>query len=369
MKIKRNTPCWCGSKIKYKKCHYAREQEEKISKGEALRFSKGLKKEKYCSAPESMKSLCTKKIIKAHTISKNGCLSDIADETNHVLGLKPNLTSIEKHKGLLVPERIGINNASTFTGFCSYHDNNIFSPLEKEEFKATDEQCFLLAYRSISREVYAKSNPDRFIDFLKQSDKGMSVEQQKRVQALASVLNTNMELDVKEFGEYKHKFDQYLVKKDFSKIKHFVIELKEPPPVMVSAIVAPSSDFKGKKIQDNTNPKSILQHIMFNSFSNDNKGYIVLSWLAEHEVISHFIESLNKIQKENMFSALIGFFFIYAENVYMSPPWWDGLNKTMQSLIIEKIQQGMFSAPKHSLSQGQNEFGIYEIEAIKSINF
>jgi len=369
VKVKRNDPCWCGSKKKYKKCHYAREQEERLSRGEAIQFTKSINTEKYCSAPESMKTSCTKRIIKAHSISKGGCLSEIADDTNHVLGIKPNIINIEKNNGKLTLEKIGVNKASTFTGFCSHHDNIIFSPIENNRFSATEEQCFLLAYRAIAREVYSKNNPEKFINQFKNSDKGMPLQQQAMVQALASAFDTNMNLEVKELAEYKKLFDQGLENNNYAFLKHIVIELEEIPPVMISSIVAPDRDFDGNTIQKNTDPKAILQYMMFSSFSSDRKGYVVFSWLNTDNVISGFIESLKKIKSESIFSALISFFFIYSENIYISPEWWASLSEDQQKSIGQKIHQGMFSLPEHCISNGRSEYGKFKIKAIKSINF
>jgi len=61
-----------------------------------------------------------------------------------------------KYQGRLHPELVGINNASTFTGFCSEHDNTIFSKVEKETFLGSQEQCFPVAYRALARELCTK---------------------------------------------------------------------------------------------------------------------------------------------------------------------------------------------------------------------
>jgi len=368
-KIGRNAPCWCGSKVKYKKCHYAREQDAKISHGEAHKVAKSFKRtEKICSVPNSMKNKCTEQIIKAHTISKSNCLAEIADETNHVLGLKPSLSSLVKNKGTINPERIGINSASTFTGFCSYHDNKIFLPLETKVFSASDEQCFLFAYRTIARDIYMISGSENFISFMKKADKGKPLHEQKIIQALSVALDTNNQLDIKEFSEYKTIFDRKLEKKEYGFLSHFIIVLPEPPPVMVSATVAPFTNFNDDIIQDTTNPKAKLEHVIFNSFSNNKKGYITFTWLSEHRVIKQFIQSLQDIDSEKIFSALIGFFFQYVENIYFSPSWWKNLTEIQKISITEKIQQGMLAVPSHSLSDSKEEFGLFKIEEIKAIN-
>src|SRR5215213_8567944 len=122
------------------------------SKPNVFEESKKLASRKYCLHPEAGTS-CKGKIVRAHTVPKSGTLRKIARD-GHVYGFGADFGSLHKHKGELVPELIGVSDASTFTGFCSHHDDRAFAPLEKVPFEATAEQVFLLTYRSVCREVY-----------------------------------------------------------------------------------------------------------------------------------------------------------------------------------------------------------------------
>src|SRR5574337_1945141 len=51
-----------------------------------------------------------------------------------------------------------INKVSTFLGFCKYHDNNLFKPIDDQYLIPTDQQVLLYAYRSLSRELFVKEN-------------------------------------------------------------------------------------------------------------------------------------------------------------------------------------------------------------------
>jgi hypothetical protein len=51
---------------------------------------------------------------------------------------------------------IGRNLATTFEGFCSTHDTNLFLPIDTEPFDVTDQQqLFLYAYRAVVRELHS----------------------------------------------------------------------------------------------------------------------------------------------------------------------------------------------------------------------
>lgn len=127
------------------------EIEKKIFKhtnGELTK--KALKEQRCCYFPG-----CSKKTIKSHSFQKRAVLNKICDKSGNVYFTDlPNTysdyeTKLENtvflHKG-------HINDASTFFGFCSEHDTEIFKPIEVET-ELTDniyEYLFLYAYRGLA---------------------------------------------------------------------------------------------------------------------------------------------------------------------------------------------------------------------------
>lgn len=103
---------------------------------------------KECIFPE--KSACSKKPIKAHSIQKSKILSHIADEGMVISG------DIQKTLFTGKFELVGINSASTFFGFCDHHDTTIFAKIENNDYKGSQEQNFLHAYRACALEYVKK---------------------------------------------------------------------------------------------------------------------------------------------------------------------------------------------------------------------
>ena len=213
-KIGRNDPCWCGSGKKYKKCHLNRESEEPMQAWEAAKAMRENFSRRLCSAPKSLHGVCANKVVKAHTVPKSSSLKAIASD-GHVLGLKMGLESLQKHGGKLHPEPIGINNASTFTGFCQKHDDQLFSCLEKDTFNKSEEQCFKLAFRSFSREYYTKSAMVAMREVHSSLDKGQPINRQIEIQDQAISLNIGAEAGFKdnEFLIYCHLLRSLTVRK------------------------------------------------------------------------------------------------------------------------------------------------------------
>ena len=152
-KIGRNDPCPCGSGKKHKHCCLEGGANQKNWFAKAATLQREMSRGE-CSAPPQWKHNCDARIVKAHTVPQ-ASLSRIA-VNGHVLSFLPNAASLEEYGPALPPQRRGIRLASTFTGFCAKHDDSVFAPLEKVPFTGTSEQCFLLAYRALARELYLK---------------------------------------------------------------------------------------------------------------------------------------------------------------------------------------------------------------------
>ncbi|MGM8888204.1 SEC-C metal-binding domain-containing protein, partial [Psychrobacter sp. 1U2] len=239
MKIGRNKKCWCGSGKKFKHCHYGRENETPVSQGEAISYSQKNASRKCCYAPADLKHECSKKIINAHTVSKSSSLKEIADESNHVFGLKINLANIIKNEGKLIPEKIGINQASTFKGFCSKHDKSLFSCIEDREFVGDDEQCLALMYRSVAKELYAKEGGLNNSEFAKNGDKGKHLLGQLSIQNFVADQQKAINAALSELSELKSELDDQLLGKSVGNLSHLIIDSTSPMPVAVSSIVSP----------------------------------------------------------------------------------------------------------------------------------
>ena len=372
MKLGRNEKCWCKSGLKFKHCHYGRKQEQPISKGETIRESKKIGSRKSCYVPKELQSECTSRIIKAHTISKSGSLQAIADSSNHVLGLKIDLPNMIKHKGKLKPEKIGVNQASTFMCFCSYHDKQLFACIEDKKFVGDEEQCFALAYRAVAKELYAKEGGLKTSDLLKSSDKGNAPIEQMFIHSFAAKNELGAKAAQSELSMFKKQLDDRLVNNIELDMRHLIIASNAPPPVVVSSIVAPTIDFEGNQLQDLGDLSVIPDYVIFNSFVSEGKGFVVFSWLKNATITQSFIDTLLNIELPNMFGALIRFFFGFAENTFISPAWWDGLLSRKQRKIQNLIMSGV--SPLHpdsidKLVDDGVQFDGWEIQNVSKLNF
>jgi len=58
------------------------------------------------------------------------------------------------NNSVYLPKQIGINDASIYYGFCDYHDNSIFTEIEKQQINPDINQIFLFHFRAYSFAYY-----------------------------------------------------------------------------------------------------------------------------------------------------------------------------------------------------------------------
>lgn len=290
------------------------------------------------------KSECSDVIIKSHTIQKKRSLQLIA-ENGHVLGFSKNY-NVDEYSSPIVLSRIGINEASTFYGFCKTHDNKLFHPIDDFEFEPTDEQVYLLTYRTFIKELYSKMAD---VDSHSTMDEFLG-----KIDNLPTPFRDNVESHY--MGAEWGKQDNYhfaslmfnhIKGKNFSGIKYIMLEIDTIPEVMVSGLITPEFDYENNRIQDLLLVE-YQKNFALNIFSDGSKGIILLSWLDDFDV-EPFVESLFK--QDDYLNKIIEIGFTFSENIYLKESWYNSLtalkknriNKMMNNLIHYDFDTGEYT--------------------------
>jgi hypothetical protein len=250
-RLGRNDPCWCGSGKKFKKFHLKRETQSPDNPFEVMKKLMSFNRQKLCLHPESEAGKCSDKIANAHTISRAGSLKRIADESNHVLGFDCRAPTLNRTSGRIDVIRIGIKkDASTFNGFCTHHDNKTFAPLEDKPFEASDQQCFLLGYRAICRELYQKATALNAMEFLRVQDQGRTALEQIYWQNLLDRHELGQSAGHRDLVVRKQLFDAALLTESFADCDYFIVWTREVPNVLATFGVTVQFEFHGNRLQD-----------------------------------------------------------------------------------------------------------------------
>lgn len=277
---------------------------------------------------------CKNTAIKAHSVQNSKILENLVDN-GHVCTFTHKLvqsSSFEIELGFL-----GRNEATTFTGLCFTHDNELFSAIDKDRIDLkNDEHLFLLAYRTIYKGLHATMDAALKIQiaYLQRIDLGIDPGDK---QTIASELATSKIMNSRQTWLYKTQFDNILLNRNYDLLCHdtFIINLKEPT-------IAVSSLFTiDKFIVDN----DILRIALNVLPVSKTKTYIIFSYLKQHAtaaqaVLDKILNSTDSYQLYEISRLILN----HCENLVLSPTYvksWsnskkDTITKFFKDTILEK---------------------------------
>jgi hypothetical protein len=331
---KRNKPCWCNSGLKYKDCHLDRTTKPPVTMQEKLQDVHTSYNKRYCIHPNAGVD-CDGDIIKAHTIQRSGGLTTIARE-GHVYTLNPGVTKLIK-TGSPAATLIGVHNASTFTGFCNFHDTATFRPIETNPFQSTQEHTFLLAYRALCRELFLKRARVEHLSKARRNDRGADMVKQVWWQTFINTQERAERSSLKYLEQEKALYDRCLTNADYSPVYFYVVRIDCTPDFMCSGGIMPDYDFHGNRLQVLTDYHQKPDFMTVSVISTDNGGAIVFSWAGSNKAGEELIKSLDSYSDNEICHAVVRLCFEYIENVFPSPDWWERLSDAQREYLVNRM--------------------------------
>jgi hypothetical protein len=222
---------------------------------------------KYCLHPEA--PFGCSNISAAHSVQR-AMLKRFLAQDGHVvkIAVTPQVDPIGMFIG---PEPIGINNATTFFGFCNEHDAKLFAPLEIVDFTASPQQIALLGYRAVSREVYQKdaeiAAAEAIRDYAAVCPDIIGFREKDRVHKAHMIARLNARANLREA---KNQFAGMI--SDNRDLRYFAIEFDEPPVYFCSVAFLPEWDFEGSRLQD-LSLISVFRPMCFSGSSGISVGF------------------------------------------------------------------------------------------------
>ena len=176
---------------------------------------------------------CDQQAIRAHSIPSGTVLNRLSRDGHLVV----------PHMKLKFPPPteisftcVGKNNATTFSGLCAKHDNDLFCPIDNQLPDINNKiHLFLLAYRAVLREYHVVlQNAIRFQStYQKRVEVGLSPGTEPCDFGMFAVGHL---CNAYECYEYKRDFDRYYISRDWLQLKHHVLILQnQPPSIAVSS--------------------------------------------------------------------------------------------------------------------------------------
>lgn len=302
---KRNNPCLCGSGKKFKHCCLSRREELGNKRFRRYVIKKRFKEASIKDCLYFGDSDCSEKIIKAHSIQNNKILNSLAEE-GEVYMLKYDHMSEDS---IVSFQKVGRGKATTFTGFCSKHDTEVFSLIENNDYNPdSEEHPSLFAFRAFAKEWHAKLSVEALTSEF--SDNPMM-----------SALNYGNSLALQDIDTYKDKFETILTKNKHDKLITHNITFESEFSFSVSSMVTLPYDFNGNNLPHFTGKSwDDPEPLFITIFPQNGKTFVILSYFESGEETFSFLEdqllAKDKDKQKELITRLV---LSHCENVVFSP--------------------------------------------------
>lgn len=331
MEIGRNSPCPCGSGNKYKKCHLNRPEPPTFNE-----FTNALKRAQSggtCLAP-TRDGACENRVIRSHSIPRGASMKLIARDS-HVMTLRPNLTP---HQFDIVPRKAGINEATTFGGFCSTHDAQLFSSIEQAACEPTQEQAWAFGFRPLAREMFARRAAMNLGPKIADAQASSPPDAVASERWLFEGFDEGQRQGWGDIVRAKKRYDAARLREDYTGLRFVAIKFDDVPDVMCSVVTLPEVDFDGHKLSRPGALRSKLPSpLSFNLVGNGHGGIAIFCWLDGNEAAAAFAASLTAVRAGDLANALVRYSFEFSENVVFDPDWWEHLSPALRRQLMWRV--------------------------------
>lgn len=281
---------------------------------------------------------CDHGIVRAHAIQK-ALLKEYAID-GHVLHFDAFDNPDDRE---VKPKKIGVNEATTFTGFCSKHDNQVFKVIEQEVSSQTPEALFLYAYRSLCVALYTSKYKYEAIKAPLSAVEARNPDEKQNKIKETIFLNTLTDIEI---SDIKKSWDKYIGSTETPPLDHLVLLCPKSPDIVASLFFAPRKDFRSRIIQD-TKGLGKLQWVAFSLVPRkEGGGMIIISANKGDRVWKDFTDSLLSYPPEKRTMALMNYVIChFGEHIILSPKWWHELSEEKKDTIIKSWNSGYY--PRH----------------------
>lgn len=354
--VRRNDHCPCGSGKKYKKCCLGKADDPEFTNSENFidNYKEGRKRARFKECIHPDQTHCSEKIIGAHTIQNNKILSRISDNGELYMPCpKPDLQPSFQYK-------YGRKEATTFTGFCGYHDKITFQPIEDFVFTGTEEQVFLHIYRTFALEYHKKKEVSRM-----QRAFFASLPSIANMQGYFREGKTGDQMAVSDYEKDKEIFDQAILNKEYSVLTYFVWSFDGFSNFAATGGETPTKDFDGNYLQNLTDFSVPARHIYLCVFPENNKTYAIIAWFKRDDKLFDSIKkrlsSFTEKEKQNFINNTIA---ITCENIVIKPSAWDAFDKNEKKQFEELFARSMFSPSLVGNMGGRADKPLFDLFSI-----
>jgi len=277
---------------------------------------------------------CKNPAIEAHSIQKERILSK--------LSVNGEVVVFEHKDKVFTHVQKGKRKATTFTGFCSEHDNCVFQEIERNDYKEGNlKQETLFAYRALVTEYHAKKSAISFFTALLfdiHSVNGVDLNKEYLQLALAGE-----QLGSKDIERCLDFFRIMFESENFSELITKKIILDDECGLAISSAITFPFDFEGNQLDHLTiELEKPSLPLLVSIFPQRGKTFILMSFLKEGESMYYFLDDqLFKKDQKTKKKLLSNLILKNCSNIVFSPKIWDKLSRRKKDQFIDMFTPNM----------------------------
>lgn len=306
------------------------EFEEYLKKQKQLNEIRRLLKKigtiKDCSHPT--KEDCRLPIKNAHSLQRQGSLKYLEKNKNgNAFVYCHKDREYNREHNFLDLKPIGRKDASTFFGFCEFHDTEVFKIIENNP-EATDinndEHCFLHTYRSFSHSYHIKYEEMKI--FTSEDLEIKSALSKAFGEDIVPMLS-GIQMALSDFEIPKKRLDKLLVDKKFSELNYLCFQIPYRCPVACSGVSTPGHFINNDPFNLSTDLSYTYSDIFTTVLPLKDRTVIILASFLDDEKANRYLDEFENIKYELEFQKYLSFHIINnVQNTFISPLFYDKKN-------------------------------------------
>ncbi len=298
-------------------------------------------------------SSCSTRIVRSHSIQNSRILRRIS--------LNGMVLTIQASDRILGFSSVGRKTASTFSGFCSFHDDKIFKLIETDDFSPIDAHFVRHAYRALALEYNKKTSILRMYTKILEL---METKQWQRylrdctdikpsraspAETYRDVVSyiTGSQIELDNMNRFRALFDVFFETSHNDFLSSFSVSFPSEYPIAATSSITIEHDFRGNPV--NVFPKSDIcdesKPLYLTIFPQNGRTHVLLShYERDRDTYRPLRNDLKSMRIRDLKVAVTNLIANHIENFYVSPVYWKRLDEQTKVHFLEVFRQTLFFA-------------------------
>jgi hypothetical protein len=280
-------------------------------------------------------SECKGKVKQAHSIQKSGKLSILESEVNGNQSLYTFNRATQSFTNMmedLIP--IGKKEATTFFGFCDYHDSKLFSKIENNSFSESDEELFLHSYRSFAHSYHTKIEEIQAWNSIDSDYEKIIIKSYG--EEIVNIKRAQFESLGEHLIKRKKILDQSIETKEFNNLNYLSYKYDGILPFATSGLITPSVSYSGRIMNNSDHNNLIISQPILTILPDNDYSILIISAFEFDTLSTEYIDQLDQMPTYKFHQAISSIIIDSCQNTVFSPKFWDNLSPKEKRLILDE---------------------------------